>query len=109
MDQSKNIFNNVGKAAFDVPEGYFESLRGRLEAIPAGNGPGTGAMGRITPYLALAACFVAIMLVGNLVLRSTAGDDIMTDYYSRIAYSDLSRTTFSTARPPNRTKSPKKT
>lgn len=46
-------------------------------------------MGRITPYLALAACFVAIMLVGNLVLRSTAGDDIMTDYYSRIAYSDL--------------------
>ena len=56
MDQSKNIFNNVGKAAFDVPEGYFESLRGRLEAIPAGNGRGTGAMGRITRLMCKTLC-----------------------------------------------------
>lgn len=89
MQERNDIFKNTGKTAYKVPEGYFEGLKARLEAIPASNGEGVGALRRIKPYLALAACFLAIMLVGNVVLRNTVGEDVTTDYYSEMVYVDL--------------------
>lgn len=89
MQDKSNIFKNSGKTAYRVPEGYFDGLKSRLEAIPASNGEEVGALRRIKPYLALAACFFAIMLVGNVVLKSTVGEDVTTDYYSEMVYVDL--------------------
>lgn len=58
----------------EVPEGYFEDLRVRLSSIPQGSGHAVRERsGRLdlTPYLALAACFAILFVVGTAILRST--------------------------------------
>lgn len=91
MQGKNNIFNDAGKAAFKVPEGYFEGLKARLDAIPAT--PRTlGPVQRVKPYLALAACFLAFLLVGNAVLRGTAEKRAEADlYYNEFAYAAMLR------------------
>lgn len=59
------------KIEYNVPDGYFESLRTRLSAIPA-EVQQPSRVQKFTPYLALAACFAVAVLVGNLVLSRTA-------------------------------------
>lgn len=87
MKKEKDIF---GKVTFDVPEGYFKDLQARLEAIPSHSAPSLGFARRIQPYLALAACFLGILIVGNAVLRGTAGEAGSSDlYYNEIVYADL--------------------
>ncbi len=87
MKKEKDIF---GKVAFDVPEGYFKDLQAQLEAIPSQEEPSHGFARKVQPYLALAACFLGILLVGNAVLRGTAGDAESSDlYYNEIVYADL--------------------
>ena len=71
MQKRNDIFNGTGKAAFKVPEGYFEELKARLDTIPAMNQT-ISPMQRMKPYLALAACFLAILMIGNAILSGTA-------------------------------------
>lgn len=87
MKKEKDIF---GEVAFDVPEGYFKDLQARLDAIPSHNAPSLGFARRFQPYLALAACFIGILIVGNVVLRGTTGETGSSDlYYNEIVYADL--------------------
>lgn len=84
MKKDNDILQN-GKNPYGVPDGYFESLRKRLDSIPCESvgEAGIGLWTRFRPYAALAACFVAAFLVGNAVLRNTAGDIRSSDqiYY----------------------------
>ena len=68
------------KQMYSVPEGYFGNLQERLMRIPsqqlAGetvSGPQPAKRLRLRPYLALAASFVAAFIIGNAILKSTAG------------------------------------
>ncbi len=89
MRKNNEIFKDAGKALFNVPEGYFNDLKARLDDIPGTNAGNVGVMWRLKPYLALAACFLAILCVGNLVLRNTADRGMTGDYYNEAAYADL--------------------
>jgi hypothetical protein len=59
------------KLNYSVPDGYFENLKTRLSQIPAQESR-PSRITRLTPYLALAACFAFVVLVGNAVLNRTA-------------------------------------
>lgn len=91
MQEKRDIFNGTGKAAFKVPEGYFEGLKARLDTIPAMNQT-IGPVQRMKPYLALAACFLGILPVGNAILSNTAEKGAANDLYSEFVYADLIRT-----------------
>ncbi len=88
MQEKRDIFNGTRKAAFKVPEGYFEELGARLDAIPA-LGRTVSPVQRMKPYLALAACFLGILLVGNAILGSTADKSSANDLYNDFAYARL--------------------
>ncbi len=75
MEIGKDILEKVGKPSMEVPEGYFNSLKSRLESIPQSEAPRQGVLRQVRPYLALAASFAAILIIGNAVLRGTAGLD----------------------------------
>ena len=89
MRKNENIFNDSWKASMSVPEGYFNGLRERLCEIPEASGQNVRPIQRMTPYLALAACFVAILLVGNFVLGSTTGNGTTVDFMNEAIYADL--------------------
>lgn len=88
MQEKSDILNGGERLAYDVPEGYFDGLKARLTGIPERR-IASGPMQRIAPYLALAACFVGMMIAGTAVLRSTAGE--AADEYSEMAYAALSQ------------------
>lgn len=69
---SKNLVMNRKENIFIVPEGYFEQLQTRLEAIPAQQRKVTAApfMRRIAPYAAAAACLLGAFFVGNHFIGS---------------------------------------
>ena len=71
------------KIEYKVPDGYFENLRSRLSEIPAQEKQ-PSRMQKITPYLALAACFAVAVLAGNLILNRTtapaASDEDIIEY-----------------------------
>ncbi len=71
------------KIEYNVPDGYFESLRTKLSAIPAQE-ERPSRMQKFTPYLALAACFAIAVLIGNLALdrtsSSSASDEEIIEY-----------------------------
>ena len=87
MNEKKNIYS--------VPEGYFESLQTRLCAIPAQQtevceepAQVVSFWGKVSPYLTLAASFVAALIVGSFFLgdhSSQSADFSVEDYY----YADL--------------------
>lgn len=65
---------------YNVPEGYFEDLNMRLMAIPDAESHETASpWARVTPYLALAASFVAIVFCASVLLRKTASVNVMSD------------------------------
>ena len=71
-----------------TPEGYFGDLQARLLEIPARQQPArVGTVRRLTPYLAIAASFLAIVLVGNAILNRTAApaEDDTWAYVSYLA------------------------
>ena len=88
MRKNENIFDDSWKTSMSVPEGYFNGLQERLRAIPEDGRQRIGPIQRLTPYLALAACFVAILLVGNVVLDTT-GDRMTGDFINEEIYADL--------------------
>ena len=63
-----------------TPEGYFGDLQKRLSEIPA-QPARLGTVRRLAPYVAIAASFLAVVLLGNAVLSRTAApaeDDTWT-------------------------------
>ena len=69
-----------------TPEGYFENLQARLSEIPARSAR-VSTVHRLAPYVAIAASFLAVVLLGNAVLSRTAApaeDDTWT-YVSYLA------------------------
>lgn len=71
------------KLNYSVPDGYFENLKTRLSSIPAQERRPSRIV-KLTPYLALAACFAFIVLIGNAVLNRTvqpyASDEEIIEY-----------------------------
>lgn len=86
---------NKNKEIFSVPEGYFEQLQSRLEAIPGeqreARMPAETATfwTKVKPYVALAASFLMIVFVGNHFLSRTmsqpSSEYTIDDWY----YADL--------------------
>ena len=69
-----------------TPEGYFENLQSRLSEIPA-QPARVSTVRRLAPYMAIAASFLVIVMLGNFVLGRTASpaeDDTWT-YVSYLA------------------------
>ena len=69
-----------------TPEGYFENLQGRLSEIPA-RPARVSTVRRLAPYVAVAASFLVMVMIGNFVLGRTAApaeDDTWT-YVSYLA------------------------
>ena len=69
-----------------TPEGYFENLQSRLSEIPA-QPARVSTVRRLAPYVAIAASFLVIVMLGNFVLGRTASpaeDDTWT-YVSYLA------------------------
>ena len=69
-----------------TPEGYFENLQQRLSEIPA-RPARVSPVRRLAPYVAVAASFLLIVMVGNFILGRTAApaaDDTWT-YVSYLA------------------------
>lgn len=77
-----------------VPEGYFDDLRTRLQAIPqeySGTSRNiSGRWGRIAPYAALAACFALMVAVGTAVLKHTVPESAISEeeelFYAGLAH-----------------------
>lgn len=75
MEIGKDILEKVGKPSMGVPDGYFDSLKTRLESIPSTGVTRRLDWAKVRPYLALAASFAAVLVIGNSVLRHTASKD----------------------------------
>jgi len=87
MEIGKDILEKVGKPTMTAPEGYFDSLKTRLESIPSNDAARVGTWTRVRPYLALAASFAAVLLIGNAVLRGTADKSTRTE--TEASYADI--------------------
>ena len=65
-----------------TPEGYFDSLKQRLSRIPQQQ-ERVSLWQRVSPHLAIAAAFIAIVTAGTAILKtftgSTAEDDVYTE------------------------------
>lgn len=75
---------------YTVPEGYFEELQTRLSEIP--NVPECKVSGwqKFQPYLALAACFLFALIIGNLLFKKTDGQPVASDdMYEMLIYADI--------------------
>ena len=71
-----------------TPEGYFGDLQARLLEIPARQQPvRVGTVHRLAPYVAIAASFLAVVLMGNAILNRTAtpAEDDTWSYVSYLA------------------------
>ena len=77
MQKEKDIFEIIGKDRPSVPEGYFNDLKARLSSIPDEAAMRPGTWSRVRPYLAMAASFVAIVVIGNAILK----DSVKSQYY----------------------------
>ena len=54
-----------------VPEGYFQDLQKRLQAIPAQKAQSPRGIVRLAPYFAYAASLAILALAGTFILRKT--------------------------------------
>ena len=73
-----------------LPEGHLEALQEKLMAIPAQQQEAPRGVRRLAPYLAYAASLAALVLMGNAILRYSAGtanQDEGWDYVSYLAQS----------------------
>ena len=71
-----------------TPEGYFGDLQARLLEIPSRQQPArVGTVHRLAPYVAIAASFLAVVLMGNAILNRTAApaEDDTWSYVSYLA------------------------
>ena len=90
MRTGKDIFENIGKDRPNVPEGYFDDLKARLNSIPVESATAhPGPWSRVRPYLALAASFAAIVLIGNAILKDTTKSQSADQFYGENSYADI--------------------
>jgi len=55
-----------------TPDGYFQDLQERLQAIPAGAAAKPTLFQRVAPALAYAASLLVLVMLGNFIFRSAA-------------------------------------
>ena len=67
-----------------TPEGYFENLQGRLSEIPA-RPARVSTVRRLAPYVAVAASFLVMVMIGNFVLGRTAAP-VEDDTWTYVSY-----------------------
>lgn len=60
----------IRKNDISTPDGYFGDLQMRLSEIPRRQSAPSG-IHRLSPYLAFAASLVAVVMLGNFILRQT--------------------------------------
>lgn len=89
MEIGKDILEKIGKPSMRVPDGYFDGLRSRLGSIPKAGEPKPGVWAGMRPYLALAASFAAIVLIGNAVLRDTVKSPSSDPFLGEDSYADI--------------------
>ncbi len=72
METQKDILKDskLKEQVFTVPEGYFETLKSQLKEKREQTGK-TSLAGRLVPYLAIAASFALIAVVGSAILKRT--------------------------------------
>ena len=68
-----------------TPEGYFENLQQRLSEIPA-RPARVSTVRRLAPYVAVAASFLLIVMVGNFILGRTAAPAAEDDTWTYVSY-----------------------
>lgn len=84
---------------FEVPAGYFEGLQMRLEAIPAEHPRERRVFvplwQKLSPYVALAACFLLAVFMGNFFLKTQPAvtEDASLQSYQQFIYADLTPVT----------------
>lgn len=72
------------KNDISTPEGYFENLQMRLSEIPA-RPARVSTVRRLAPYVAIAASFLAIVMLGNAILTRTAAP-VEDDTWTYVSY-----------------------
>lgn len=60
------------RSDIQVPEGYFQDLQQRLQAIPSQQAESPRGIHRLAPYFAYAASIAILALVGSFIIRRTA-------------------------------------
>ena len=78
------------KVGISVPEGHLEALQQKLRSIPEAQNQTPAGVRKLAPYLAYAAMLAVLVVMGNAILRLSAGsaeDDSAWDYYSYLAQS----------------------
>ena len=69
-----------------VPEGYFQDLQQRLQAIPEQQAQSPRGIVRIAPYFAYAASIAILALVGSFIIRRTAIDPSQEETIAQWSY-----------------------
>lgn len=85
-DVLHTMSSELRKNPYNVPEGYFEDLRGRMYRTENLIEP-RSLFNRLVPYMSMAAAFVIVALSGAILLRN-ADEDYMT-YEDYIVHSDM--------------------
>jgi len=98
MDKNSNILDELKAQGrpYGVPDGYFESLRARLDAIPSTKQEEEVPMTKVVempslwtkvrPYIAMAAAFLILVTAGTAILKTTTNSiTISEDEYMQIA------------------------
>ena len=69
-----------------VPEGYFQDLQQRLQAIPSEQAQSPHGIHRLAPYFAYAASIAILALVGSFIIRRTAIDPTQEETIAQWSY-----------------------
>ena len=69
-----------------VPEGYFQDLQKRLQAIPSEQAQSPRGIHRLAPYFAYAASIAILALAGNFILRKTASTSDQEETIAQWSY-----------------------
>lgn len=85
-DVLHTMSSELRKNPYNVPEGYFEDLRGRMYRTENLIEP-RSIFNRLVPYMSMAAAFIIVALSGAILLRN-ADEDYMT-YEDYIVHSDM--------------------
>lgn len=80
----KDILQNnsqLKETPFCLPEGYMDSLKNELKAIPRLKTKKRPLFKVLSPYISLAAAFAMIVTIGGLLLKNTATNDFTSEDY----------------------------
>lgn len=93
MDEKRDILTSeeLHRNPYKVPQGYFEDLQERLQAIGAETPAreNTSVFRKISPYIAVAATFIIMVSAGTFFLRKTTPEPMVEDEYEAYIYDYL--------------------